>query len=72
MEREHRNTANAAASALPKIEVPPHVPATAAEIARRRALALEVDRQRESMPVTARNAADIVRQDRDEHEEEHG
>lgn len=56
----------------PRVEIPPYVPATPEEIARRRALAEEVDRLRETMPIVARDAADLVREDRDEHEEEHG
>ncbi len=56
----------------PKIELPAYVPATPAEIARRRALAERVDRLRELMPAVARNAADLVREERDEHGEEHG
>ena len=54
----------------PKITIPPHVPATPDEIARRRALATEVDRMRLEIGTTSIDIAVLIREERERDEYE--
>lgn len=49
----------------PKISLPPYVPPTPEEIARRKALEAEVDRLREAIGVVTRDVAEWIREDRE-------
>ena len=57
---------------LPKIEIPRHIPATAEEIARRRALAAEIDKLAEEIGTLDYDTAELIREGREEDEQTNG
>lgn len=68
MERRSSEWRTPPASDLPKITIPPHVPASAEEKSRRRALGQEADRLRELIGPIGMSTSDLIRQIRDEAE----
>lgn len=57
---------------LPKIEIPRPVPATAAEIARRRDVAAEIDELAAEIGTLDYDTAELIREGREEDEQANG
>lgn len=68
MEQEERLKHTGPIKTVPLIVLPPYVPASPEEIARRKALAKEVDRLREAIGPVAVDLAEWIREDRERNE----
>jgi hypothetical protein len=57
---------------LPRVEIPRHIPATAEEIERRRALAAEIDKLAEEIGMLDYDTAELIREGREDDEQQNG